>query len=111
MSAPIVVASTRKRSAFRARPIAAGIALALALSGASTLTHAHTASVNTVAQLKAAILAANTDGLDDVITLTSNITFASAADAIAINITDGKTLTIVSSCPTDFSLDTGSNFP
>ena len=95
MSASIPVASTRKHRAFRARPIAASIAFALALGGATTLAYAHTASVNTVAGLKAAILAANTDGLDDVITLTSNITFVSAADAIAINVTDGKTLTIV----------------
>ncbi|WP_162060884.1 DUF4347 domain-containing protein [Undibacterium sp. KW1] len=55
----------------------------------------HTASVNSVAQLKAAILTASTDGSADTITLTGNITFASAADAISINVTDGQTLTIV----------------
>lgn len=55
----------------------------------------HTASVSTVAQLKAAIAAGNTDGVADTITLTGNITFASAADAIAINVTDGQTMTIV----------------
>ncbi|WP_124513889.1 DUF4347 domain-containing protein, partial [Acidovorax sp. FJL06] len=55
----------------------------------------HTASVNTVAQLKAAIATGNTDGSDDVITLTGNITFASAADAIAINVTDGQKMSIV----------------
>ncbi|CAN7459806.1 DUF4347 domain-containing protein [Acidovorax sp. LjRoot118] len=55
----------------------------------------HTASVSTVAQLKAAITTGNTDGSNDVITLTGNITFASAADTIAINVTDGKTMSIV----------------
>ena len=54
----------------------------------------HTVSVNTVAGLKAVILTAQTNNLDDTITLTGNITFASAADAITINVTDGKTLTI-----------------
>ncbi|MBX3653123.1 MAG: DUF4347 domain-containing protein [Ramlibacter sp.] len=55
----------------------------------------HTASVSTVAQLKAAIAAGNGDGLADTITLTGNITFASAADAISINVTDGQTMSIV----------------
>ena len=55
----------------------------------------HTASVNSVAQLKAAITTASTDGLADTITLTGNITFASTADAITINVTDGQTLSIV----------------
>ncbi|MBC3920986.1 DUF4347 domain-containing protein, partial [Undibacterium sp. CY18W] len=55
----------------------------------------HTTSVNTVAQLKAAITTGNADGLADTITLTGNITFASAADAISINVTDGQTMSIV----------------
>jgi uncharacterized delta-60 repeat protein len=79
---------------FRPRPVAAGIAFALAVGGISPVALAHTASVSTVAQLKAAILTAQTDNLDDVITITGNITFAAAADAITINVTDGKTLTI-----------------
>jgi len=54
-----------------------------------------TTSVNSVAGLKAAIATGNTDGVDDVITLTGNITFASAADAISINVTDGQTMSIV----------------
>ncbi|HSX90992.1 MAG TPA: DUF4347 domain-containing protein, partial [Pseudomonas sp.] len=54
-----------------------------------------TTSVNSVAGLKAAIATGNTDGLADVITLTGNITFASAADAISINVTDGQTMSIV----------------
>ena len=36
----------------------------------------------------------NTNGADDTITLTANIGFASTADAILINVTDGHTLTI-----------------
>ncbi|WP_137746587.1 DUF4347 domain-containing protein, partial [Acidovorax sp. NB1] len=55
----------------------------------------HTASVSTVAQLKAAIATGSADGLDDVITLTGNITFASAADAVSINVTDGHNMSIV----------------
>ena len=55
----------------------------------------HTASVSTVTELKNAITAASTDGADDTITLTSNITFGSAGDAITINVTDGRTLNIV----------------
>jgi Domain of unknown function (DUF4347)/Bacterial Ig-like domain len=54
-----------------------------------------TSSVGTIAQLKAAIATGNTDGLDDTITLTGNLTFASAADAITINVTDGQTMSIV----------------
>ncbi|ACB77524.1 Ig family protein [Opitutus terrae PB90-1] len=54
-----------------------------------------TSNVSTVAQLKAAIATGNTDGVADTITLTGNITFASAADAIAINVTDGQTMSIV----------------
>jgi hypothetical protein len=53
-----------------------------------------TSSVSTVAQLKAAITTGSTDALDDIITLTGNITYTSAADAISINVTDGKTMTI-----------------
>lgn len=55
----------------------------------------HTASVSTVAQLKAAITTGSTDGFADTITLTGNMTFASASDAIFINVTDGQTMTIV----------------
>lgn len=55
----------------------------------------HSASVSTVAQLKAAIATAVADSADDTITVTGNITFASAADAITVNVTDGHTLTIV----------------
>ena len=54
-----------------------------------------TSSVSTVAQLKAAITTGNTDNVDDIITITGNITFASAADAITINVTDGHTMAIV----------------
>lgn len=55
----------------------------------------HTASVSNVAQLKAAIATGSTDGAADLITLTDNISFASAGDAIAIHVTDGQTLSIV----------------
>ncbi|CAN7670491.1 DUF4347 domain-containing protein [Acidovorax sp. LjRoot74] len=55
----------------------------------------HTTSVSTVAQLKAAITTGSTDGFADTITLTGNMTFASASDAIFINVTDGQTMTIV----------------
>lgn len=54
-----------------------------------------TTSVSTVAQLKSAIATGVSDNVDDVITLTSNITFASFNDAITINVTDGHTLQIV----------------
>ena len=53
-----------------------------------------TTSVNSVAGLKAAIATGNTDGVADLITLTGNITFATAADAIVINVTDGQTMSI-----------------
>lgn len=55
----------------------------------------HTASVTTIAQLKTAITAAVSDNLDDTITIGGNLAFASAADAITINVTDGHTLSIV----------------
>jgi hypothetical protein len=55
----------------------------------------HTVSVSTRAELQNAINTASTDGADDTITLTGNITFGSAGDAITINVTDGRTLTIV----------------
>ncbi|MDD2176169.1 DUF4347 domain-containing protein, partial [Acidovorax sp. D2M1] len=55
----------------------------------------HTASVNTVAQLKAAIASGSSDGSDDVITFTGNITFVGASDTVAINVTDGHTMSIV----------------
>ncbi|WP_277344946.1 Ig-like domain-containing protein [Metapseudomonas otitidis] len=54
-----------------------------------------TTAVNNIADLKSAIATGNTDGVDDVITLTGNITFASFSDAITINVTDGHTLQIV----------------
>ncbi|BCD84061.1 hypothetical protein PSm6_04680 [Pseudomonas solani] len=54
-----------------------------------------TTAVNNIADLKSAIATGNTDGVDDVITLTGNITFASFNDAITINVTDGHTLQIV----------------
>ncbi|WP_374981791.1 Ig-like domain-containing protein [Pseudomonas solani] len=54
-----------------------------------------TTAVNNIADLKSAIATGNTDGVDDVITLTGDITFASFNDAITINVTDGHTLQIV----------------
>ncbi len=54
-----------------------------------------TTAVNNIAALKSAIATGNTDGVDDVITLTGNITFASSSDGITINVTDGHTLQIV----------------
>ncbi|MFG6456458.1 DUF4347 domain-containing protein [Pelomonas nitida] len=53
-----------------------------------------TTVVSSVSALKSAIATGNTDGVDDVITLTGNITFASAADTITINVTDGHTMSI-----------------
>ncbi|HEY0288216.1 MAG TPA: DUF4347 domain-containing protein [Pseudomonas sp.] len=58
----------------------------------------YTTSVSNLAQLKAAIATADTDNLDDTITLIgvdSDYKFASASDAISINVTDGHKLTIV----------------
>ncbi|MDR6153050.1 putative repeat protein (TIGR02059 family) [Acidovorax delafieldii] len=55
----------------------------------------HTASASTQAQLAAAIAMGATDGLADIITLTSNITFGSASDTLVLNITDGQTTSIV----------------
>ena len=54
-----------------------------------------TTSVSTRAGLQAAITTGIIDNVDDIITITGNITFGSTADTIAINVTDGKTLTIV----------------
>lgn len=54
-----------------------------------------TQSVNTVAGLNTAVINGGGDGFDDVITFTGNISFASAADAVTINVTDGRTLQIV----------------
>lgn len=88
-SAATAAALACEKQTFRARPHTAGIAFALAL-GATTPAQAHTASVNSVAGLKAAILTAQADTLDDTITLTGNITFASAADAIMINVTNSN---------------------
>ncbi len=92
----IITATSQKNSrSFRARPLAASIAFALALGGASTIAHAHTATVSTVAQLKAAITAAEADMANDTITLMGNITFASAVDAITISGTGSSgTITI-----------------
>jgi len=61
-----------------------------------------TTSVNSLAALKAAIATGNGDGVDDLITITGNITFTSAADTISINVTDGHTMQIVGG---GFSLD------
>jgi len=47
----------------------------------------HYGQVSDVTGLKAAIATGNTDNVDDIITLTGNITFASATDAITINVT------------------------
>ena len=55
----------------------------------------HTASVSNIAALRTAISNSIADGADDTITLTGNITFGSSSDAITINVTDGRTLTIV----------------
>jgi len=57
-----------------------------------------TASVSTVAELKAAITSGNTgntSGVDDVIALTGNITLARSADAIKTNVTNGQTMALV----------------
>nr|WP_268870288.1 Ig-like domain-containing protein [Pseudomonas sp. P818] len=54
-----------------------------------------TTAVNSITGLKNAIATGVNDGVDDVITLTGNITFSSSADAITINVTDGHTLQIV----------------
>lgn len=54
-----------------------------------------TTAVNNIADLKSAIATGNTDGVDDVITLTGNITFTNSSDGITINVTDGHTLQIV----------------
>ncbi|MDY7575083.1 Ig-like domain-containing protein [Actimicrobium sp. CCI2.3] len=54
-----------------------------------------TRSVNNIVDLKAAIATGNTDGVDDIITLTGDITFTQAADTIAISVTDGHKMTIV----------------
>ncbi|MES2207138.1 MAG: autotransporter-associated beta strand repeat-containing protein [Pseudomonadota bacterium] len=64
----------------------------------------HTANVNSAAQLQAAITTGNTDNLDDTITITGNISFANASEAITINVTDGHTMTIVGG---DFTLSGG----
>ena len=53
----------------------------------------HTASVSTLAELNTAITTAVSDGNDDVITLTAEIELAGTE--LSINVTDGKTLTIV----------------
>lgn len=84
--------------------VIAGIVFALALAGIPAIALAHTASVNTVSGLKAAITNAQTDNLDDTISLKGNISFASTSDTIAMNVTDGKTLTIEGG---GFSLDGG----
>lgn len=54
-----------------------------------------TTSVSTLAQLKTALATAATDNLDDVITLTANITFTSASDTIIYAATDAHKTTIV----------------
>lgn len=80
---------------FKLRPVALAVSIAVGAMGGMSTVHAHTASVGDLAQLKAAIATANSDGLQDVITLTDNITFASAADTVAISVTDGQTLSII----------------
>ena len=77
------------------KPMVIAVSLAVGAMGGISSAEAHTASVSTVAQLKAAITTGSTDSLADTITLTGNITFASAADAITINVTDGQTMSIV----------------
>ncbi|MBG6079082.1 autotransporter-associated beta strand protein [Rubrivivax gelatinosus] len=54
-----------------------------------------TTSVSTLAQLKSAIATGVGDNVDDVITLTGNITFTGFSDTISITVTDGHTLQIV----------------
>ncbi|WP_178119528.1 Ig-like domain-containing protein [Pseudomonas sp. SCB32] len=54
-----------------------------------------TTSVSSLTALKAAIATGNGDGVDDLITITGDITFTSAADTISINVTDGHTMQIV----------------
>ena len=56
------------------------------------------ASVSTDAELAAAIATVNTgntNGLNNVIALTGNITLARSADAIKTNVTNGKTMALV----------------
>jgi VCBS repeat-containing protein len=55
----------------------------------------YTTSVSTLAQLKAALATAATDNLDDIITLTANITFVSASDTITYAATDAHKTTIM----------------
>lgn len=54
-----------------------------------------TTSVNNLADLKAAITTGVSDNVDDVITLTGNITFTGFIDTVSITVTDGHTLQIV----------------
>jgi len=75
-------------------PVDRSLALdAKAMAGYDYVLFAGTA--NSVSTLKADILTASNDGSDDTITITGNITFATAADAITIDKTDGHTLSIV----------------
>ncbi|MFZ6711025.1 Ig-like domain-containing protein, partial [Undibacterium sp. TC9W] len=54
-----------------------------------------TTAVNSINSLKSAIATGNSDGFDDIITFTGNITFSNASDSVPINVTDGHTMTIV----------------
>jgi hypothetical protein len=96
--------NTSPRRIYSRPLVIAGIAFALALGGIPAIALAHTASVNTLSGLKAAIATAQTDNLDDTISLTGSISFTSTTDSVTINVTDGKTLTIEGG---GFSLDGG----
>lgn len=54
-----------------------------------------TTSVTNLADLKAKLATAAGDGVDDIITLTGDITFTQAADTITLAVTDGHKTTIV----------------
>jgi len=55
----------------------------------------NTASVSSISTLNSTISTFETNGSDNTITVTGNITFGLASDAITINVTGGHTLTIV----------------
>lgn len=55
----------------------------------------YTTSVSTLTQLKTALATAATDSLDDIITLTADITFVSVSDTITYAATDAHKTTIV----------------
>lgn len=80
------------------KPIVMAVSLAAGAMDGISSAEAHTASVATVAQLKAAIATGNTDGLADTITLSNSITFAAAADTITIN-ADNDAPTVINAIP------------